>query len=145
MLEERTISLTQEEICDAARSNLVSFILVAIQYLKENELDTVTFWQYVGKQFAAGWTEGDIEEVARAIALNMASCGGKLQAIHSDSVQTELIIEGWPPEEFAKFYSISLEDAAQMVEVFRPIAKSLGLSYDWKQEDNSTIKITLKK
>ncbi len=146
MSEEKLFTFSTEDKYQSAQGNLISFILVVIKYLQKNELNVRAFWQYVGQQFAMGWTnveKGDVQGVAQGIALNMASVGSDVQAIQSNSEQVKLIVNGWPTEGFAQNFLVSVKDAAQMVEVFRPIAASLDLSYDWQQED-STITMTIK-
>ena len=147
MLEEKTFEFTHKEEYQAAHGNLIAVILVATLYLQEHALDVSTFWHFIGQHFSRGWAEippGDIQEVARRITANMVSCGGQLDSLKLDKDQAELVIQGWPPEEFAEFFAISAEDAAQMVEVFRPITASLAIAYDW-QLDDGAIKIHLQK
>ena len=147
MSDEKTFEFTQEEECQAAHINLVSFILVTSRYLQEHALDAPMFWHFVGQHCAPGGAEldrGDIEEAARRIALNMASSGGQLDSMKIEAEQAELVLRGWPPEDFAQFFAVSVEDAAQMVEVFRPITASLDIAYDWQLE-NGAIKMRLQK
>lgn len=121
-------------------------MLVAIRYLQEKELNVADFWQYVGRQFAAEWTaveKGDVQKAVWHIARNMASCGGEVQVIQSSAELVRLAVKSWPPEEYVQICSISLENAAQMVEVFHPIAASLELSYEWQQEEDSTITMAI--
>ena len=147
MIEEKTFQFTQEEEGMAAHTNLVSVILVTNRYLQEHALDVATFWHFIGQRFATGWTDvahGDIQEVSRRIALNMASCGSQLESLKIEDEQTKLTFSNWPPEKIAQFFAITAEDAAPMVEVFRPITASLSIVYDWRLEDG-VIKIHLKK
>ena len=147
MLEEKTFEFTHKEEYQAAHGNLIAVILVATLYLQEHALDVSTFWQFIGQHFSRGWADvppGDIKEVARRIALNMASSGGQLDSLKLDADQAELVIQGWPPEEFAQFFAVSAKDAAQMVEVFHPIAASLAIAYNWQLVDG-VIKIHLQK
>jgi hypothetical protein len=147
MLEEKTFEFTQEEQCQAAHGNLVALILVATLYLQEHALDVPTFWEFIGQHFSRGWADvplGDIQEASRRIIWNLVSCGGQLESLKLDKDQAELVIQGWPPEDSAQFFAVSAEDAAQMVEVFRPITASLAIAYDW-QLDDGAIKIHLQK
>jgi hypothetical protein len=147
MIEEKMFKFTQEEECQAAHTNLISLILVTNRYLQEHALDVATFWHFIGQHFAPGWTDvaqADIQEVSRRILLNMASCGGQLDSMKVENEQAEFVIQGWPPEDFAQFFAISAEDAAQMVEVFRPITASLSIAYDWQLE-HGAVKMHLQK
>ena len=147
MLNEKTISLTQEEICEAAHGNLVSFILVVVQFMRLKDINDDEFWHFIGQKFAPGWADvadGDMEEVALRITRNMASCGAELQTFSQDDRQGQLVFTGWPPEWAIDFLDSSVEDAAPLCEVFRPITQSLGLEYTWHLVDD-VIKMVIKR
>lgn len=146
MLKEKTLEFTDERKALASQGNLISVILVATRYLKDNDLNVSDFWQYIGRHFAKGWEDvekGNIDEVVERIAINMASCGCDIQLIQSDEKQASLEIWGWPNKDLADFFSVSVEDAEKMLEVFRPIAASRGLDYEWHTLD-TTQRLTIK-
>ena len=138
MLQDKTLTFTKDELCDASEGNLVSLILVATQYFQQNSMDPGAFWRYVGQRFTPGWSDveyGDIHEVARRIARNLASCAATVEAFRIDNEQAELVFSNWPPAPLAEFFAISETNAAAVCEVFRPIVSSIGLLYEWELAD----------
>ncbi len=147
MLEEQTVSFTEKEIGEAAQGNLVAVMSVAIRYLQVKGLDINEFWQFIGENFARGWTgiaEGDTPTVAYRIAANMASCGSEIEHFHTTQDKAELVFTNWLPDWAVDLANISPGDAAMMSEVFRPIAASLGYDFDWKL-DKGAIRMIIEK
>lgn len=147
MLKEKTIPLTEKELCQAAHGNLVALILVTNQFMTEQSIKVEGFWNFVGRKFSRGWEEidkGDLHEIASRITRNMASCGAELQTFLGNDQEAQLTFTAWPPEWAVNFWESSPREAASMVEVFRPITKSLGYAYDWKLEDD-VITMNIKK
>jgi hypothetical protein len=94
---------SSEELLSQAQGNATALALGAIAYLKDQNSPADEFFKFVGERFAPGWEElrgGSTKDVARTAALNMVSVGGSLRSLSGDDNHAEVLIAGWPANEF---------------------------------------------
>jgi hypothetical protein len=63
----------------------------------------------------------------------MVSVGGTLKSLSGDDVRAEVVILGWPAEDWLKDFALDRADLDPFWDIFRPIAEHVGLRYDWKR------------
>jgi hypothetical protein len=102
---------------------------------------------YHGRRFAPAWEElrgQPVEEVARLVALNSVSVGGALRSLSGDDGRAEVLVEGWPDEEFLSFLPLDQADSDQIWNTYQPIMEHLNLRYAWQREDD-VVRITVER
>lgn len=136
---------TAEKLQATARENAVAFALLSVAYLKKQGHSPEDFVAMAGNRLAQSWqalgAAGAID-FAQAIALNITSLGGKVQALDGDDQRAEAVFLDWISHEQASAFGLSQEDGDAWWSVFEPIATSMSYSYSWKR-DGDTIKIYL--
>ena len=145
MSEEMSSTFTTEQIMQQAQGNLNAVCLGSIAYLKEHHQSPGDWSASLGQRFAPGWESlkgQGAKEVARTVALNCVSFGGRLRSLSGDESRAEAVIEGWPPEERLEFFHITQSDADLLWEAFKPIGAYLGLHIQC-QRQGDTFKITV--
>jgi hypothetical protein len=128
---------TQEEVLEMAQGNATAFILTAFAYLKERGLDPDEYVAFVGRQVAPGWEEmrgRPVADVAREAALNPVSVGATLLSLSGDDTHAEVLVAGWPDEEFLSELQLTQSDGDRLLNAFEPIMEYLGIRYAWQRE-----------
>jgi hypothetical protein len=142
MSDEKTI-FTPEQIAEQAQGNATAVTLATIAYLREHDLAVDEYAAYVGRRFAPGWAEVQgrpPKDIAQMAALNMVSVGGTLQSLSGDDSQAQAVIRGWPSADWRTYFALDQADIDPIWNMFRPIAESLGLRYEWtRQGDEVTM------
>ena len=136
-----------EEIRAQAQSNATAWVLTTIAYLKERNLSVEEYVAYHGRGFAPAWEElrgRPVEEVARLVALNAVSVGGALRSLSGDDGRVEVLVEGWPDEEFFILLPLDQADSDQIWNTYEPIMEHLDLRYAWQREDD-VVRITVER
>jgi hypothetical protein len=136
-----------EEIRAQAQSNATAWVLTTIAYLKERNLSVEEYVAYHGRGFAPAWEElrgRPVEEVARLVALNAVSVGGALRSLSGDDGRAEVLVEGWPDEEFFILLPLDQADSDQIWNTYKPIMEHLDLRYAWQREDD-VVRITVER
>ena len=93
-----------------------------------------------GRRFAPLWEElrgRPVVEVARLAALNAVSLGATLISLSGDDRRAEVLVAGWPDEEFLDLLQLSREDAQRQLDAFGPITEHLGIRYGWRREGDA--------
>lgn len=145
MADTANTPFSQEEICAQAQGNAAAWILTMIAYLKERGLPVEDCVAYHGRRFAPAWEElrgRPVEEVAQLVALNALSVGNTLRSLSSEDGRAELLVEGWPDEEFLRLLPLDRDDCDQIWNTYKPIMEHLGLGYAWQREDD-VVRITV--
>lgn len=142
MSDEKTI-FTLEQIAKQAQENATALTLATIAYLRDHDLAVDEYVAYVGRRFAGGWAEMEgrpTKDIAQMAALNMVSVGGTLQSLSGDDSQAQAVVLGWPSADWRTFFTLDQADIDPIWNMFRPIAESLGLQYEWtRQGDEVTM------
>jgi hypothetical protein len=128
---------TQEEVLEMAQGNATAFILTAFAYLKERGLDPDEYVAFFGRQVAPGWEDmrgRPVAEVARVAALNPVSVGATLLSLSGDDTHAEVLLAGWPDEEFMSELRLTQSDSDRLLNAFEPIMEYLGIRYGWQRE-----------
>jgi hypothetical protein len=146
-VRRRQHTVPPEEIRAQAQSNATAWVLTTIAYLKERNLAVEEYVAYHGRRFAPAWEDLrglPVEEVARLVALNSVSVGGALRSLSGDDGRAEVLVEGWPDEEFLSFLPLDQADSDQIWNTYQPIMEHLNLRYAWQREDD-VVRITVER
>ena len=147
MSDAANTDFSPEEVLAQAQVIATSWVLSTIGYLKEHGLAVEDYVAYHGRRFAPGWEElrgQPVEEVARLVALNAVSVGGTLRSLSGDDGRAEVLVEGWPDEEFFILLPLDQADSDQIWNTYKPIMEHLGLRYAWQREDD-VVRITVER
>lgn len=140
MSDATNTEFTPEEISSQAQGNATAFVLTTYAYLKERGLDLDEYVAFHGRRFAPAWEElrgGPVVEVARLVALNAVSVGATLRSLSGDHRGAEVIVAGWPDDEFLDMLQLSREEGERQYNAFRPIPEYLGIHYEWRREEDA--------
>jgi hypothetical protein len=128
---------TQEEVLAQAQGNATAFVLTAFAHLKERGLDPDEYVEFFGRWAAPAWEELrglPVADVARVAALNYVSVGATLLSLSSDDTHTEVLLGGWPDEEYLSELQLTQSDSDRLLNAFEPIMEYLGIRYAWQRE-----------
>lgn len=140
------LNFTKEKISAQSMSNLTSYIILTIAYLKENNLSVEDWLNFIGKKFIDTWIKSEnlsLLEIAQAIVLNNLSGGTELVSFTEDESKIEIILDPILSKQQADFYGISWEESQLVHNVLNPVCEHLGLKYTWQILDNKYVKIEL--
>src|SRR5918998_4182297 len=140
MSDAAAADFSPEEVSSQAQTNATAFALAALAYLKERGLDPDEYVAFHGRRFAPAWEElrgQSVLEVARLAALNAVSLGATLRSLSGDDRSAEVLVAGWPDEEFLQMLGLSREDAERQHGAFGPIMEHLGIRYGWRREGDA--------
>ncbi len=132
------MEFTPDRIASQSASNLNSYILLTMAYLKEKGESPTDWLHYLGRKFLETWPSlknTGLQELAEGIVLNNLSGGAKLVSLSGDDTKIEIIIEQWPPEDLLTFAGISWEESQLIHEVLRPVFDRANINYIWKTKD----------
>jgi hypothetical protein len=147
MSDAADAEFSSEEISSQAQGNATALALTALAYLKERGLDLDEYVAFHGRRFAPLWEElrgRPVVEVARLAALNAVSLGATLISLSGDDRRAEVLVAGWPDEEFLDLLQLSREDAQRQHGAFGPITEHLGIRYGWRREGDA-VRMTFKR
>lgn len=147
MSDAADAEFSSEEISSQAQGNATALALTALAYLKERGLDLDEYVAFHGRRFAPLWEElrgRPVVEVARLAALNAVSLGATLISLSGDDRRAEVLVAGWPDEEFLDLLQLSREDAQRQLDAFGPITEHLGIRYGWRREGDA-VRMTFKR
>ena len=128
---------TQEEILSLAQGNATALVLSAFAFMKERGLDPDEYVAFFGRQVVSGWEEmrgRPLVDVARAAALNPVSMGATVLSLSGDDTRAEVVVAGWPDEEFLGELQLTQSDGDRLLKAFDPIMEYLGIRYAWQRE-----------
>jgi hypothetical protein len=128
---------TQEEILSLAQGIATSLVLTAFAFLKERGLDPDEYVAFFAHQVAPGWEEmrgRPVVDVARTAALNPVSTGATLLSLSGNDTHAEVLIAGWPDEEFLSELQLRQSDGDRLLKAFESIMEYLGIRYVWQRE-----------
>ena len=138
MSDATNAEFTPEEILSQAQGNATAFVLTTYAYFKERGLDIDEFVELHGRSFAPAWEElrgQPVSEVARLAALNAVSLGATLDSLSGDDRRAEVLVSGWPDDDFLEMLQLSREEGERQYNAFRPIMEYLGIHYEWRREE----------
>ena len=147
MSDSTDIQFTQEELLEQAQGNATAFVLSIFAYLKQRGLDPDEYVAFFGRTFAPGWEDRrgrPVVEVARVAALNHVSVGGTLVSLSGDDMHAEVLLTGWPDEEFLGELEFTQSDGDRLLNAFEPIMEYLDIRYAWQREGEA-VKLTFAK
>lgn len=133
---------TSHELYEQAEANLTAFILTTIAYLKEHNQSPQEWITFIGTRFAPAWQQAKDQGAKAAIellVLNLLATGGTLRLLQGDDTQAEATIVDWPPDGILEFFRLTQDDADNLYDIFKPIAASLNLHYQWHRKGNRVI------
>ena len=125
-----------EEVLSQAQGNATALFLAAIAFLKERGLDAGEYASFFGRRFAPGWEElrgRPLADIARMAALNAVSVGGQVREVSGEGSRAEVVVAGWPAEEFLDILRLTRDDAERVYDLFYPIMGHLGIRYEWRR------------
>ena len=67
-------------------------------------------------------------------ALNPVSVGATLLSLSGDDTHAEVLLAGWPDEEFLSELRLTQSEGDRILNAFEPIMEYLGISYAWQRE-----------
>ena len=137
MSDSTDVQFTQEEVLEQAQGNATAFVLTAFAYLKERGLDPDEYVAFFARQVAPGWEEmrgRPVVDVARTAALNPVSIGATLLSLSGDDAHAEVLLAGWPDEEYLSDLQLTQRDGDRVLNAFEPIMEYLGIRYAWQRE-----------
>jgi len=140
MSDAADVGFSPEEVSSQAQDNATAFALTALAYLKERGLDLDEYVAFHGRRFAPAWEDlraRPVVEVARLAALNAVSLGATLRSLSGDDRSAEVVVAGWPQEDFLDLLRLSPEDAERQHDAFGPIMEHLGIRYGWRREGDA--------
>jgi hypothetical protein len=140
MSDANNTEFTPEEVLSQAQGNATALVLTAYAYLKEQGLDIEGYVAFHGRRFAPAWEElrgGPVVEVARLAALNAVSLGATLRSLSGDERGAEVLLSGWPDDEFLDMLQLSREEGEKQYDAFGPITEHLGIRYEWRREGDA--------
>jgi hypothetical protein len=127
----------EEAIQAQAQGNVNVMILGSLAYAKSLGHDSRHWAAFMGAAFAPGWTGiTTAREAATALALNCATTGMQVQSVEGDDARGEVVTSTWPDQELLGMFGLSPAEVDGFWWIFEPIAKSLGLTYSWRREEN---------
>ena len=139
------IPFTAEQIAAQSMSNLNSYILLTMAYLKEKGESVENWLHFLGNKFIQTWPElkeVGLQEIARGIVLNNLSGGAKLVSFSGDDSQVEIVLEGWPQYPYLALSGVSWQESQILHEVLTPVFEQIGVNYAWNIEGKQ-VKIKL--
>ena len=140
MSDDTNTGFAPEEVLSQAQGNATALFLAAIAFLKEQGLDADRYVSFFGRRFAPGWEElrgRPVADVARTAALNAVSVGSELRALSGDDSRAEVLVAGWPEEEFLSILGLTRDDSERVYDLFGPIMEHLGIHYEWRREGDA--------
>jgi hypothetical protein len=54
-----------------------------------------------------------------------------------DGSHAEVVVAGWPEEEFLDILQLTRDDAERVYDLFWPIMERLGIRYGWRREGDA--------
>jgi hypothetical protein len=136
------MNFTPEQIASQSASNLNSYILLTMAYLKEKGDSPSDWLHYLGQKFLETWPsfkDASLQELAEGIVLNNLSGGAKLVSLSGNDPKIEIVLEQWPPQDLLTFSGISWEESQLIHEVLRPAFEQIGVNYFCKIERQQVI------
>lgn len=139
-------AFTLEQIRHQAQENALAFLLASVVYFREQGSSPQQFIAALGNTLAPGWKNlmgHGPRVVMDVLALHIVSLGGKLVAMAGDDDLTYATFTHLPPADTLKFLGLARHDADAIWDLYRPIAGSLKLWYEWSREqDEVTFKLS---
>lgn len=143
--EEDYISFTSDEITNSAQGNLNTLLMGTLAYFIKNKQPIEDLAKHIGELASKTWKEEmPVEDIAKAISLNMASFGANKIATNVREAEATIKIEEWPEENWFEFSKISRDDFERFFDVWKPIAEKQKLQFTWKKEGDAYV-LLLKK
>ena len=137
MSDSTDVQFTQEQVLEQAQGNATAFVLTAFAYLKERGLDPDEYVAFFARQVAPGWEDmrgRPVADVARVAALNYVSVGATVLSLSGDDTHSEVLLAGWPDEEFLSELQLTQSDGDRLLNAFDPIMEYLSIRYAWQRE-----------
>ncbi len=140
------VNFTKEQISAQSMSNLTSYIILTIAYLKQNNLSVEDWLNFIGQKFLDTWVTiqtPSLKEIAKGVILNNLSGGSKLVSFSEEESKIKIILEPSLPKKEAEFYGVSWEDSQLVHDVLNPVFQYLKVKYKWEILDNKRVIIEL--
>lgn len=148
-MEAPQVAFTPEQIAERGKDNFQHVLFATIAYLKSRDLSVEDWATFLGEQFAPGWGHGyTARKFMEQSALNVVSAGAFPRSLSGHADWGECVVGDWPPqgklasERFNHFFGLTQQDVDPFWEIFRPIARYLGFSYDWNRESEEKLSFT---
>ena len=137
---------TYEQIRHQAQENALAFPLASVVYFREQGRSPHEFIAFVGNTLAPRWKDlrgHGAEVVMDTLALHIASLGGTLVGLVGNNTLAYATFAHVPSSDVLKFFGLTSNDADAIWDLFKPIATSLKLEYEWSRgEDEVTFKLS---
>jgi hypothetical protein len=141
------ILFSEEERLWQAQANSTAILLATLAFLRSRGVSAHDWARSVGTLFAPGWDNlknAGVNEIARIVALNLATAGGVVLSFKGDSNQAEVVVR-WPDDEWLSSTDLQREDIQPAFEIFLPIAERLGVQLVTVSEQGGSTTITLRR
>ena len=137
---------TFEQIRHQAQENALAYLLASVVYHKERSQSPQQFMTAVGHILAPGWKDlkgHGAQVVMDTLALHIVSLGGTLVSTTGDDAIAFATFAHLPSSEVLKFFGLTKHEADAIWDIFKPIATSLKLEYEWaREQDQITLKLS---
>lgn len=140
------VNFTKEQISAQSMSNLSSYIILTIAYLKQNNLSVEDWLNFIGQKFIDTWVTTQtpsLREIAKGVILNNISGGSKLVSFTEEESKIKIILDASFQKKEAEFYGVSWQDSQLVHDVLNPVFQYLKVTYKWEIIDNKRLKIEL--
>lgn len=137
---------TFEQIRHQAQENALAFLLASVVYFKEQSHSPHEFITVVGNTLASRWKDlkGEGPQVVMdTLALHIVSLGGSLVAMAGSDALAFATFAHVPSYDLLKSFDLTSKEADAIWDIFKPIAASLNLEYEWtREQDEVTFKLS---
>jgi hypothetical protein len=137
---------TYEQIRHQAQENSLAFLLASVVYFKEQGRAPHEFIAVVGNTLAPRWKDlkgHGAEVVMDTLALHIVSLGGTLVGKTGNHALAYATFAHVPSSDVLKFFDLTRNEADTIWDIFKPIATSLKLEYEWSRaQDQVTFKLS---
>jgi hypothetical protein len=141
------VLFSEEERLEQAEGNATAILVATLSFLRERGLSAQDWAGFVGTLFAPGWDNlqgAGVNEIARVVALNLATSGGRILSLEGDSNQAEVVVR-WPADEgWLSDTNLQRADIQPALEIFLPIAERLGVQCRIVSKDGGSTTIQLR-
>ena len=139
-------TFTFEQIRHQAQENALAYLLASVVYCKEQSHSPHQFMAAVGHTLAPGWKDlkgHGAQVVMDTLALHILSLGGTLMATAGNDVVAYATFAHLPSSDVLKSFGLTRNEADAIWDIFKPIARSLKLEYEWaREQDQITLKLS---
>ena len=133
------LRFTFAQIRHQAQEDALAFLLAPVVYFKGQGASLEQFFSSVGNTLAPGWKDlkgHGAQIVMHTLALHIVSLGGRLVGMDGNDTLAFATFAHVPSSDVLKSFGLTTDEADAIWNIFKPIAASLNLEYEWSREQN---------